>query len=115
MHVPTAIAMNDGTFLRPNITAATEPVHAPVTGSGIATKMVSPQSSYFSIFSEVRARVRAKSHCTNLSPNLNLHNTSVAGSKSHNTNGIGTRLPATAMGNASQSGSFQTSNARGIT
>jgi len=36
------------TIFRPINTATSEPVHAPVTGSGIATKSIKPNSSYFS-------------------------------------------------------------------
>lgn len=57
----------------PKINAATVPVHAPVTGSGIATKSVSPIASYFSTTAALR-RVRLNIHVKKRSHRRNRRN-----------------------------------------
>lgn len=58
---PAVIAGNECRNLIPNTKAAAQPVQAPVTGSGTATKRVRARSPYFSKFSVCFRRVLAKS------------------------------------------------------
>jgi hypothetical protein len=50
----------------PKINAAADPVQAPVTGRGIATKNNKNKAPYFSNFSSVFRRVLLKSHSKNI-------------------------------------------------
>lgn|SRR5690554_5218854 len=59
--MPRAIAGNACLNLIPNTNAAAQPDQAPVAGRGMATKIVSARSPYFSKFSILFLRVLEKS------------------------------------------------------
>lgn len=72
IRTPAVIAMSACLKPIPKTKAAAHPVHAPVTGSGMATKIAKPNEPYFSILAEWLRWVRVKSQSKNLSQNLNL-------------------------------------------
>jgi hypothetical protein len=64
---PETIASNACLNLTPKTNAAAQPDQAPVAGRGIATKIVSARSPYFSKLSVLFLRVRENSHAKKLS------------------------------------------------
>ena len=81
--------------LSPKMKAATEPVQAPVAGSGIATNNISPMRSYF-LITVPRRRACLKTQLTSLLPISTLQITLVSDSKNNNRIGTGSMLPITA-------------------
>ena len=67
MQSPASIAKKDFFFGSPNTNAASVPVHAPVTGRGIATKSVNAHGPYFCTFVSSFLLVLSKSLSRSLS------------------------------------------------
>lgn len=72
IRTPAVIAISACLKPIPKTKAAAHPDHAPVAGSGMATKIANPRVPYFSKVSEWLWRVRVKSQSKNLFQNLNL-------------------------------------------
>jgi len=93
---PATIAGNANLNLIPRRKAATLPVHAPVTGSGIITNKISPKDSYFSISFE-RLKVCLNHQSKKRSNNLNRLNRREMGPNSRSKGITGIKLPITAI------------------
>jgi len=92
---PSAIYNVAQRLRMPKRNAATVPVHAPVTGSGMATNRARPMASYFSTTLALR-RVRSNSHVRNRSMIWIRRSFSEANSQNSSSGITGTRLPTTA-------------------
>lgn len=93
---PADIAKRACLNLMPNTNAAAHPVHAPVTGSGIATNIVSAKVPYFSNLSECLWWVRVNSHEKNISPILKRRKYVDTGSRNRSSGITGSMFPMTA-------------------
>ena len=78
--------------LSPKMKAATEPVQAPVAGSGIATNNISPMRSYF-LITVPRRWACSKTQLTSLLPISNWLIALVSDSQNNNRTGTGSMLP----------------------
>lgn len=94
INTPVIIAANAYLNLILNNDAAITPLHAPVIGSGTATKSISPNASYFCMFSDFFL-VRSNNQLKNRDQILNFLNLLETGSKRNNAGIIIILLPNT--------------------
>jgi len=62
INTPAVMHSSERLKFKLKIYAASEPVHAPVTGSGVATNRIRPMYSHFCILFSMRLRVCSNSH-----------------------------------------------------
>jgi hypothetical protein len=99
MTMPKAIQGNDFLLGRPINRAASAPVHAPVPGSGIATRRSSPTTPHCSIQRPLR-RLRANTLSRILRVNRQCMNSFSIHSRPQSSMGTMAKLPSTANKNA---------------
>ncbi|OPY51462.1 MAG: hypothetical protein A4E51_01519 [Methanosaeta sp. PtaU1.Bin055] len=99
---PAAMAEKASLNLRPKMKAMAEPVHAPVTGRGTATKRVRARRPYFLCFSTCLLYVLEKSQEKKTWPGRYRISQRDTGSRYRSSGTTGVRFPATDMAYASR-------------
>lgn len=115
IRMPAVMAGREYRRRMPKTNAAAQPVQAPVTGRGIATKGINAIAPYFSYLASIFLRVLANSHAKNRSKRLECRRrNSETGPSKRRSGSTGTMFPMTPRRKALGGGIPWTLIAKGI-